>query len=120
MKIGLIGAGNMARALARGWGMPVVCADPIAERADALASEVGGEVAQSNAEVARAVDLVVLCHKPAQLTGVASEVASHAKAVASILAATPLTALREAYPDAPVYRFIPSLPVACGQLHAQG
>ena len=33
MQIGLIGAGNMARALARGWGRPVLCADPVAERA---------------------------------------------------------------------------------------
>lgn len=115
MQIGLIGAGNMARALARGWEQPVVCADPVAERANALAAEVGGEVAQSNADVARAVDLVVLCHKPAQLGAVAREVAPHAKAVASILAATPLTALREAYPDRPVYRFIPSLPVEVRQ-----
>jgi pyrroline-5-carboxylate reductase len=115
MKIGLIGAGNMARALARGWGEPVVCADPVAERASALADEVGGEVAKDNAGVARAVDLVVLCHKPAQLDEVAREVAPHAKAVASILAATPLSALRDAYPGKPVYRFIPSLPVEVRQ-----
>ncbi len=29
MRIGLIGCGNMARALALGWDEPVVCADPI-------------------------------------------------------------------------------------------
>ena len=58
---------------------------------------------------------MVLCHKPAQLVAVASEVAPHAKAVASILAATPLAALRQAYPDRPVYRFIPSLPVEVRQ-----
>jgi pyrroline-5-carboxylate reductase len=115
MKIGLIGAGNMARALARGWGEPVVCADPVAGRAQALVEEVGGQVAQGNADVARAVDLVVLCHKPAQLAEVAREVAPHAKAVASILAATPLATLREAYPGKPVYRFIPSLPVEVRQ-----
>ncbi len=115
MKVGLIGAGNMARALARGWGEPVVCADPVAERAKALAQEVGGQAVRTNAEVAQAVDLVVLCHKPAQLAQVAAEVAPHAKAVASILAATPLSALREAYPGKPVYRFIPSLPVEVRQ-----
>src|SRR6478672_7592646 len=115
MQIGLIGAGNMARALARGWGRPILCADPLAERARALAAEVGGEALDDNAEVARRADLVVLCHKPAQLRDVAEEVAPHAKAVASILAATPLQALREAYPGKQVYRFIPSLPVEVRQ-----
>ncbi|HZL48116.1 MAG TPA: pyrroline-5-carboxylate reductase [Solirubrobacteraceae bacterium] len=115
MQIGLIGAGNMARALARGWNRPVLVADPVAERAQALAAEVGGEALTTNAEVAERADLVVLCHKPAQLADVALEVAPHAKAVASILAATSLEALNDAYPDRPVYRFIPSLPVEVRQ-----
>jgi pyrroline-5-carboxylate reductase len=101
----------MARALARGWNRPVLVADPVAERAQALAAEVGGEALATNAEVAQRADLVVLCHKPSQLEDVAREVAPHAKAVASILAITPLVALHDAYPDRPVYRFIPSLPV---------
>ena len=71
MQIGLIGCGNMARALARGWGRPLLCADPLAERAAALAAEVGGEALPSNAEVAARADLLVLCHKPAQLAAVA-------------------------------------------------
>jgi pyrroline-5-carboxylate reductase len=115
MQVGLIGAGNMARALARGWGQPVLCADPMSERAKTLVAEVGGEALSSNDEVAQRADLVVLCHKPAQLRDVAAEVAPHAKAVASILAATPLSALRAAYPGKAVYRFIPSLPVEVRQ-----
>jgi pyrroline-5-carboxylate reductase len=115
MRIGLIGAGNMARSLARGWGEPVVCADPVAERAQSLAAEVGGEAVASNVEVAERAELVVICHKPAQLDAVAKEIGPHAQAIASILAATPLAALREAYPGKPVYRFIPSLPVEVRQ-----
>jgi len=115
MEIGLIGCGNMARALARGWGRPLLCADPIAERARALATEVGGEALASNAEVAARADLLVLCHKPAQLAAVAEEVGPGSTPVASILAVTPLAALREAYPGRPVYRFIPSLPVEVRQ-----
>ena len=115
MQVGLIGCGNMARALARGWARPLLCSDPIAERASSLAAEVGGEALSDNVEVARRADLVVLGHKPAQLGAVAREVAPHARAIASILAATPLAALREAYPDRPVYRFIPSLPVEVRQ-----
>lgn len=100
----------MARAMARGWGRPVLCFDPVTERAQALAQETGGEALGSNAEVATGADLVVLCHKPAQLGRIAAEVAPSAKAVASILAATPLSKLKDAYPEIPVYRFLPSLP----------
>ena len=115
MQIGLIGAGNMARGLARGWRQPVFCSDVDAERARALAEEVGGEALASNAEVARRAELVVLCHKPPQLRPVAEEVAPHARAVMSILAATPLAAVKEAYPDRPVYRVLPSTPVEVRQ-----
>jgi pyrroline-5-carboxylate reductase len=115
MNVGLIGAGNMAQALARGWGRPVLVADPVRDRARSLAQEVGGEALASNAEVAERADIVVLCHKPAQLAEVAHELEPHAEAVASILAVTPLAALHEAYPDRPVYRFIPSLPVEVRQ-----
>src|SRR5690349_14916852 len=105
----------MARGLALGWRAPVLCTDIDAERARALAAEVGGEAVASNAEVARRADLVVLCHKPAQLESVALEVAPHASAVASILAATPLRDLKEAYPGRPVYRVLPSTPVEVRQ-----
>jgi pyrroline-5-carboxylate reductase len=115
MQVGLIGCGNMARALARGWGRPLLCADPEPGRADALAAEVGGEALATNALVAERAELVVLCHKPAQLQEVAGELHPHAKAVASILAAVPLDALHAAYPERPVYRFIPSLPVEVRQ-----
>jgi len=76
MRIGLIGAGSMASALARGWGEPVLVADAVPERARALAEEVGGTALGSGAEVAEQADLVVLCHKPAQLAEVAAEAGS--------------------------------------------
>ncbi len=111
MKIGLIGSGSMARALARGWAEPVLCSDPVAERARALAEEVGGEALADNGEVAARADVVVLCHKPAQLDHVAGEVAPRANAVVTILGGTPLQRVRAAYPGIPVFRFIPNLPV---------
>ena len=110
MEIGLIGCGNMAHALARGWGRPVLCADPVPGRAGDLAGLVGGTALDSNAAVAERADVVVLCHKPGQLQSVAAEL-SGARAVASILAGVTLAELRGAYPDRPVYRFMPSLPV---------
>lgn len=115
MRIGFIGAGSMASALARGLGEPALISDVQSERAQALAEELGGTVAASNAELAEGVDLVILCHKPPQLAEVAQEVAGKAKAVASIVAATRVAQLEEAYPGIPVYRFIPSIPVEVGR-----
>ncbi len=70
-----------------------------------------GEAVDSNLEVARRADLVILCHKPAQLASVAGEIATEAKAVASVLGATPIVALQEAYPDRPVFRMMPNTAV---------
>jgi pyrroline-5-carboxylate reductase len=112
MQVGLIGAGNMARALARGWGEPVLCSDGGSGRARALADELGGEALASNVEVADRSDLVVLCHKPtaAQFNAVRREIAGHAKAVASVLGGVDTENLRKAY-RVPVFRFVPNTPV---------
>ena len=69
----------------------------------------------SNAELAERADVVVLCHKPKQLEEVAEQVAGHAKAVVSILAATTPPLLEAAYRDTPVYRFIPNIPAEVRQ-----
>ena len=111
MDVGLIGAGNMARALARGWGEPVLVSDVDADRARALAAEVGGEALDSNAAVAERADLLVLCHKPPQLEAVAAGIDGRATAIASILGGTTLEDLHAAYPGIPVFRFIPSVAV---------
>ena len=105
----------MASALARGLGEPALVFDPVRERAESLAADVGGTVAESNAELAREADLVVLGHKPPQLEEVAAEVAGTARAVASIVAATRVEALERAYPGIPVYRFLPNIPAEVGR-----
>ncbi|MEJ7825559.1 MAG: pyrroline-5-carboxylate reductase [Solirubrobacteraceae bacterium] len=111
MRIGLIGAGNMAVALARGWGEPVLVHDALQPRARALVEELGGEVADSNAELALNADVVVLCHKPAGLERVATEVGGAARGVVSILGGVALADLRAAYGGTPVVRMLPSVPV---------
>lgn len=110
MRIGLIGAGNMARALARGWGEPVLCSDSGSGRAQALVDELGGE-ALSNVQVAQRAELVVLCHKPYHLRPVAGEIGGHVRAVASVLGATSVGDLQSAYPGKPVFRLIPNTAV---------
>jgi pyrroline-5-carboxylate reductase len=110
MRIGLSGAGNMAAALARGWGDQVVLFDPDEARAAELAAEVGGETVASNRELAQRADAIVLCHKPAQLEEVAAEVGETPSAVITILGGTPVAEVERAYPGAPVYRFMPNMP----------
>jgi pyrroline-5-carboxylate reductase len=110
MKLGFIGAGNMASALARGIGEPVFVHDIDEATASALADELGGEAVGSNAELAERADALVLCHKPKQLEEVAGEVGGRASVVVSILAATPTERLAAAYPGAAIYRFIPNMP----------
>jgi pyrroline-5-carboxylate reductase len=115
MRVGLIGSGNMARALARGWGEPVLCTDGGSGRAATLAAEVGGEALMSNGELAERADVVILCHKPYQLEAVADQVAGRARAVVSVLGAVPVAALRAAYPATPVFRAMPNTPVEVRQ-----
>ena len=109
MKLGLIGAGNMASALARGIGEPVLVHDVDQAKASALAEAVGGEAVASNAELAERADVLVLCHKPKQLDEVAAEVGGRARVVVSILGATTTERISAAYPEASIYRFIPNM-----------
>jgi pyrroline-5-carboxylate reductase len=101
----------MARALARGWGEPVLCSDAGSGRAARLVAEVGGEALASNAELAERAELVILCHKPRQLEAVAEQVGGRARAVVSVLAATPIAAVRAAYSGVPAVRALPNTPV---------
>ncbi len=113
MQVGFIGSGNMAAALARGWGEPVLCSDSGSGRAGRLAQELGGE-ALTNRGVAERADVVILAHKPAQLDEVASEIAGVARAVVSILAGTSQADVRAAYPQTPVLRLEPNTPAEVG------
>jgi pyrroline-5-carboxylate reductase len=116
MRVGLIGAGNMASALARGWGDPVLCTDVVRARAAALVAELGGEVADSNAQLAAKADVVVLCHKPTQLAEVARELGDEGRGtIVSILGGVPLDDLRAAYPDRAVVRLMPNVAVEVGK-----
>lgn len=118
MKVGFVGAGNMATGLARGWkaaereaaapeSMLFSDADP--ERAQALAEEVGGEAVEDNRRLAESCDLVVLAVKPNALDAVAGEVAAAGTPVLSILAGTSLETLSRAMPGVELIRVMPNL-----------
>ena len=120
MIVGLVGAGNMAAALARGWSAgetgpdQLVFSDVDGERARALAGETRGKAVSSNRDLAEAADVVVLATKPAALAGVAEEirvpVADRHLPVVSILGATPIAAIERAFGmHTPILRFMPNV-----------
>lgn len=113
--IGVIGAGNLASALVRGWGEPVVLSDSGSGRAAKLAAEIEGQAWAQNVEVARRADVVILCHKPPQLEEVATEISGEAKVVISTLARVTLSELQAAYPDSAVARVMPSIATELGK-----
>src|SRR5690242_10378566 len=103
MVVGLIGAGNMAGALARGWSShkagpdQIAISDVDADRAKALAEAIAGRQAKSNKDLAEQADFVVLAMKPGSLRPVAQEiratVAERGLPVVSILGATTIGAV---------------------------
>lgn len=115
MQIGIIGAGNLGLAFARGLGEPVLVSDADRARAEALAAEVGGEAADGNGSLAARADVVVLCHKPQQLGDVAASIDGVRGGVLSFVGATTLEQLRAAYPGTPVVRAMPNTALEVGE-----
>jgi|SRR5919204_5888431 pyrroline-5-carboxylate reductase len=117
MKLGFAGAGNMAGAMARGWaagpGGPdeMLFCDIDAARAQALAEQVGGETRTALRDLADSSDVVVLAVKPGALDTVAEELAGRAPALLSMLAATTIARVAEAFPGVPILRVMPNQPV---------
>jgi pyrroline-5-carboxylate reductase len=118
MRVGFVGAGNMAGGLARGWaaakgepGAPeaMLFADAEHPKARQLADEVGGEAVEGNLALADNSDLVILAVKPNVLDEVAPDLAQAGTPVLSILAGTSLKALHEALPGIDLVRVMPNL-----------
>jgi pyrroline-5-carboxylate reductase len=118
MKLGFVGAGNMATGIARGLaaardepGAPegMLFADAERQRAEQLAEEVGGEAVEGNRALAEASDLVVLAVKPNVLEAVAGELIEAGTPVLSILAGTSLERLTGALPGVKLVRVMPNL-----------
>src|SRR5438270_10648424 len=83
LRIGFLGAGKMATALARGWikaGLlsPVGCrgSDPVAAARETFSAETGAACAVNNRDLVESSDLVVLAVKPQNMTEVLADVSS--------------------------------------------
>ncbi|WP_371164478.1 pyrroline-5-carboxylate reductase [Buchananella felis] len=130
MRIGFIGCGAMGGAIARGAvaaglvdGGQMLLYDSYLPSAEALAGELGAQVASGAADVAGGADLLVLAVKPNVIEAVLADVASHLDQtlVVSIAAGIPLARLEAASRAggsgevARVVRAMPNLAASVGQ-----
>ena len=105
----------MATALARGWAgaehgpEAMLFCDAGSGRAAALAAETGGEAVDSLVELALRSDAVILAMKPSGLERAVEMLEGEARAVVSVLGATPLARLRELFGEIPVVRTMPTV-----------
>lgn len=84
MRIGFLGAGKMATALARGWiraglvvPQDVSASDPLPAARNAFVQETGAAFLESNLEVVRRSGLVVLAVKPQNMAPLLEEIRPH-------------------------------------------
>lgn len=127
MKVGFIGAGNMVTAIVRGAlasnglvASDVYLTDRSGKTAPALAEEVGANVAKSNRELVRKVDMVVLGVKPyaveTVLRDISGVLADTNTLVVSLAAGKTLKSLEKAAGSTvPVVRVMPNVNAAIGE-----
>lgn len=124
-KIGFIGAGQMARALARGFVQAnlvnpdeVVASDPLPAARQMFSQEVGGRVVEDNAEVVSASTVLILAVKPNQAISVLEKIKGNITAqhlLISIAAGVTLSRLEGALESrARVIRAMPNTPALVG------
>jgi pyrroline-5-carboxylate reductase len=123
-RIGFLGAGKMATALARGWlsaGLAhadrMLAADPLAESRRQFTAETGVRCSADNREVAAAADVLILAVKPQSMAGVLAELSSVVKGshlVVSIAAGITLRQIQQKLPKCRVIRVMPNTPCLVG------
>lgn len=128
-RVAFIGCGNMGSALARAAcrSIPpqqVILANRTLSKAEALAQELGCQVAQDNGQAVQAADYLFLCVKPYLLSPVLDELApvleqSQGKTLISVAAGVSLDTLRSFLPAQaqaiPLLRLMPNTCVEIGQ-----
>ncbi len=125
LRIGFLGAGKMATALARGFiGAGLVTpaglssSDPVPGAREAFARSTGARSTPSNAEVVDAADILFVSVKPDQVVALMAEISpkiTPAHLVVSIAAGVPLAKLEAAVPGGTrVIRVMPNTPALVG------
>jgi len=125
LKIGFLGAGKMATALAKGFvhaklvePSDLLASDPVGAAQQHFTAETGGRCVDSNVEVARSSNILVLAVKPGQVNEVLAEVRPHFTSdhlLISIAAGVPIERMQTALGgSARVVRVMPNTPALIG------
>jgi pyrroline-5-carboxylate reductase len=125
LRIGFLGAGKMATALARGFiqarlvtAKQIMASDPSSAACDSFAREVEASTTASNLEVARFAQVLILAVKPDHVNAALVEVREHVTEkhlLISIAAGVPLARLESGLrAGARVIRVMPNTPALVG------
>lgn len=125
LKIGFLGAGKMASALAKGFrqaglaaGEQMMASDPLESARSQFAQAVGCRTTGYNPDVAHFADILILAVKPDQVDELLKEMRSHVleqHRVLSIAAGVPLARLEAGLPPGTrVIRVMPNTPALVG------
>ena len=134
LKIGFLGAGKMATALAKGFvqaglvrAEDLIASDPIEAARQAFAKELGAQSTAANPDVLQFARVVILAVKPDQVNEVLSEARKHFSEkhlLISIAAGVPISRIETNLPaGARVIRVMPNTPAlvgACASGYALG
>ena len=128
LKIGFLGAGKMATALAKGFinaklaaPKDITASDPYDAARKHFAEETGAKTAASNHETAKFADVLILATKPDQVAAALAEIQDALKLkksylLLSIAAGVPIAKLESALPaGARVIRVMPNTPALIGE-----
>ena len=124
MRIGFIGAGQMAGALAKGFvsgslasASDIACADRFPTATESFQQIVGDVMAcANNQEVVDASDVIFLAVKPQNLTDVAESITTldESKLLVSIMAGVPINVLQSSFNTKRIVRVMPNTPCLVG------
>jgi pyrroline-5-carboxylate reductase len=124
LRVGFLGAGRMATALARGWqtaglvrAADIRASDPLSDARQTFSDQTGCTVGSSNLEVVAACDLLVLAVKPQSMAGLLTEIRSAVRSalVVSIAAGISLRQLQAGLGEAVrLVRVMPNTPCLVG------
>jgi pyrroline-5-carboxylate reductase len=124
LRVGFLGAGKMATALARGWltaglvrASDLSASDPVAAARQSFTAETGCTAGSDNSPVVEASDLLVLAVKPQSMAGLLLEVRRllNSPLVVSIAAGISLKHLQDGLgPGCRLVRVMPNTPCLVG------
>ncbi len=124
-KLGFIGSGNMATALAvafkrAGLLGAAIASDQDIKKGILLKKKAGVLATADNKRVVREADIIFLCVKPQDIPGVIAEIKEEAgrKLVVSIAAGVPIQKLQRGLPRAGIIRVMPNTPCLVGEMAA--